>query len=136
MVNGVRAWVHACVRACVHACPCICEREFVCIGHTGIYVYVHVCMCVRDDLSIVCTTHSADSTVSSFADSSVQHRGLRPNLIAMKNRNSQKPKFKPGSSYLARVLKRVNQFLMHNANSESSTRRECSAKHEAIASTK
>ena len=34
-------------------------------------------------------TQSADSTVSSFVDSSAQHRGMRPNLIAMKNKNSQ-----------------------------------------------
>ena len=53
-------------------------------------------------------TQSADSTVSSFVDSSAQHRGMRPNLIAMKNK-ILKAKFKPGSSYLARVLKLVNQ---------------------------
>ena len=33
-------------------------------------------------------TQSADSTVSSFVYSSAQHRGMRPNLIAMKNKNS------------------------------------------------
>ena len=54
-----------------------------------------------DCTSVVCTlvhgstgehesvnTQSADSTVSSFVDSSAQHKGMRPNLIAMKNKNS------------------------------------------------
>ena len=31
-------------------------------------------------------TQSTDSTVSSFVDSSAQHRGMKPNLIAMKNK--------------------------------------------------
>ena len=31
-------------------------------------------------------TQSADSTVSSFVNLSAQHRGMRPNLIAMKNK--------------------------------------------------
>ena len=34
---------------------------------------------------------SADSTVSSFVDSSAQHRGMRPNLVAMKNTIFPKP---------------------------------------------
>ena len=34
-------------------------------------------------------TQSADNTASSFVDSSAQYRGMRPNLIAMKNNNSQ-----------------------------------------------
>ena len=37
------------------------------------------------DIYIYIYTQSADSTVSSFVDSSAQHRGMRPNLIAMKN---------------------------------------------------
>ena len=40
-------------------------------------------------LVIYIYAQSADSTVSSFVDSSAQHRGMRPNLIAMKNKNSQ-----------------------------------------------
>ena len=42
-----------------------------------VYIYIYI------------YTQSADSTVSSFVDSSAQHRGMRPNLIAMKNKNSQ-----------------------------------------------
>ena len=34
-------------------------------------------------------TQSADSLVSSLVDSSAQHTGMRPNLIATKNKNSQ-----------------------------------------------
>ena len=34
-------------------------------------------------------TQSVDSTVSFFVDSSAQHRGTRPNLTAMKKKNSQ-----------------------------------------------
>ena len=35
------------------------------------------------------STQPTDSTVSSFLDSSAQHRGIEPNLIAVKNKNSQ-----------------------------------------------
>ena len=70
--------------------------------------------------------------VSSFVDSSARHRGMRPNLVAMKTKTSSKPKFKPGSSYLARVLKLVNQCTMHNASSAGTTPRECSTKHKVM----
>ena len=50
-----------------------------------LYVYIHVHTCTY---VLVCI-QSADSTVSFFVDSSAQQRGMRPNLIAMKNKNSQ-----------------------------------------------
>ena len=40
-------------------------------------------------MSIIIFTPSTDSTVSSFVDSSEQYRGMRPNMMAMKNKNSQ-----------------------------------------------
>ena len=40
-------------------------------------------------------------------DSSAQHRGTRSNLIATKNRSSQRLKFPSGEPYLSRVLKLV-----------------------------
>ena len=43
----------------------------------------------RDPLDTVLQSQSADSTVSSFVDSSAKHRRMRPNLIAMKNKNAQ-----------------------------------------------
>ena len=45
-----------------------------------------LCVCLAANLQLI---QSADSTVSSFVDSSAQHRGTRPNLIAMKYKNSQ-----------------------------------------------
>ena len=63
------------------------------------------------------STLSADNTVLSFVDSSVQHRGMRPNLIAMNNENSQKPQFKPGSSYLAIELKLETYMILESFSS-------------------
>ena len=43
----------------------------------------------HDTTRVFFASQAADGTVSSFVDSSVQHRGMRPNLIAMKKENSQ-----------------------------------------------
>ena len=71
----------------------VCHFLFPFFGSFPIVLHVQQNWCSFLSLPDVVQEHiytqSADSTVSSFVDSSAQHRGMRPNLIAMKNKNSQ-----------------------------------------------
>ena len=64
------------VQSCSFHTPVL---EVVIESRKKLHCIVHCKLCISR------ATQSADSTVSPFVDSSAQHRGMRPNLIAMKN---------------------------------------------------